>query len=255
LNKALHCNVSPYELNDGAATPNLAWVCEQSCAAGLDAVRPWTEATPQARPLAAMAGQLRAVYNDPPVAGGDVPPVPPPNRPPAPAGLAPNVTILENNTTNCPGTQQVYSATDGNNVPINWTYTNGTYPCVRVTYYPVTTAAACDFKFYVPKGFATANVRFDISYLVDGVAKKGTVWLDENRVDDFQIAFRMSNVILTQFQDDNGQPYKQAGARTPRTASCRPADAGGPRYRPPQRTHSGPGGAGAERRTPGPFRY
>jgi hypothetical protein len=207
----LRCERSPYYLNDGGGSSTKAWVCRDNCPGGIyDVYNGSGDPTSQPRSLAAMTNMLTRVFNDPEVLGSDPPPVPPAPTPPPGSYLAPEVTTLENNTANCPGTQQYFTATDGNGVTINWTYTNDSYPCVRVTYHPVTTAVACDFTFYVPKGYATANVRFDIWYQVDGVVKKGSVWLDENPVDNWQLAFRMTNVVLITFQDNNGQPYQSA---------------------------------------------
>jgi hypothetical protein len=122
--------------------------------------------------------------------------------------IAPTVTALESNTTNCPGTQQYFDDTDTNGVPISWTYANGSHQCIRVLWTPPTQAGSCTYSFYVPSGFATATIQFFVVYLVNGdIPKTRTVTLNESPVSGYQTLFTQSGVVSVQFGDNNGQVY------------------------------------------------
>lgn len=118
------------------------------------------------------------------------------------ACLSPFITVLENNTSACPGNQQYFTATDLAGNPIYWTYSNGSHACVSVDYYPVSTAT-CRYWFYVPEGHATANVIFGY-WTTDGV-KHYAPTLNENPVFGWQPIFTSANVTRINFQDNNGQ--------------------------------------------------
>lgn len=128
--------------------------------------------------------------------------------------LAPTVSVVENNTSNCPGTQQYFNDTDANGVPVQWTYANSSYTCVTVDYSPTELDSNCNFYFYVPKGDATANVVFTIQYLDLDILRTRTITLDESPVDGWQLVFTGYDVLDVRFHDKNGQDYslkKQLG--------------------------------------------
>ncbi|MFB9238783.1 hypothetical protein ACFFWC_25185 [Plantactinospora siamensis] len=122
--------------------------------------------------------------------------------------LTATVSVLENNTTNCPGTQQYFGATDLYGLPTNYTYSNGSHACVRVTFPPVTKSSTCDFWFYVPAGYGTAKVVF--GYWVrnpsTGVTTKYYASVDEQPLEGWHKVFSAANVTDINFQDNNGQP-------------------------------------------------
>lgn len=133
-----------------------------------------------------------------------------------------SVQTLENNTTNCPGTAQFFVPTSGdlNDVPIDWTYSNGAHACISVSYSlsPASTFGLCEYWFYVPKGFATGEITF--GYWIDGV--KHTFTLNEDPVSGWQKLFTDAPSSVTnsgipggfldtgpdhvQWSDNNGQP-------------------------------------------------
>ena len=120
--------------------------------------------------------------------------------------LPPTVQTLENNTSNCPGSQQYFSRNDYSGIPINWTYANGSYACVHVSWSPLDVQHSCNFDFYVPNGFATANVRFDILWLLnDDIPRWRTVYLNENPVSGWQSLFSGTDVVGVNVYDNNGQ--------------------------------------------------
>jgi hypothetical protein len=118
--------------------------------------------------------------------------------------LRAQVTVLEHDTSGCPGATQYFNDTDLWGTPISWTYANGSHACVRVAYTPRTTTATCSFKFYVPSGHATAAPIFGY-WTTDGV--KHYAKLDESPVEGWQSVFSSANVTAINFQDNNGQSY------------------------------------------------
>jgi hypothetical protein len=118
--------------------------------------------------------------------------------------LEQSTTVLESNTSACQGSTQYFAATDYSGVPVFWTYANGSHPCIRVTYHPRTTTSTCTFQFYVPNGFATANVIFGY-WTTDGVKHYASI--DENPRQGWYTIFSSANVTLINFQDNNGQAY------------------------------------------------
>jgi streptogrisin D len=133
----------------------------------------------------------------------------------------PAVTVLHNNTTSCPGTQQYFSTHDGNGVPIDWTYANGSYQCVQVSYTPTYTSASCSFDFYVPNADATGNVDFKVAYTVNGNPHSATYVLNENPVSGFTHVFTLANVVSVTFGDNDGQKGTQIGWGSNVAASLR----------------------------------
>jgi len=109
---------------------------------------------------------------------------------------APHVNI------NCGG--NIGGGNDLDGIPIQWTYTNGTSPCVYVNYFFSYSNAAndCVFYLYVPDGDATANVRATVS--------NGTTQiLNENPVSGWQHWFDGTGITSLTFTDGNGQPVNQ----------------------------------------------
>ena len=72
----------------------------------------------------------------------------------------PNDSTIGTNCTPFPNGQQWQDYIDGNGVPSQWTYSNGSQACVRVTYHVTVTNTSCSFWFYIPRGHATANIFF-----------------------------------------------------------------------------------------------
>ncbi|MEU0564792.1 hypothetical protein ABZ297_05235 [Nonomuraea sp. NPDC005983] len=122
--------------------------------------------------------------------------------------LKPHVNALKQGA--CPaGDKQWFENNDKDGAQIAWTYTNGSRPCVTVLYEAVTTSRQCDFYFYVPRGFATALVRFDFT-TADGtfVDGPGTYGLDEEDLEGWQHIGTGARVTSIFFTDANGQRYK-----------------------------------------------
>jgi len=105
-------------------------------------------------------------------------------------------------STNCPG-QQWFTDRDTHNTPIGRTFSNGSTFCVRVSFTPVVTAAACDFWFYVPSSHATASITFGYW---NAAGTKFYAPLNEAPVEGYVKVFRAANVRAINFQDNNGQP-------------------------------------------------
>jgi hypothetical protein len=121
--------------------------------------------------------------------------------------LGAQVTTLENNTSNCPGTSQYFSATDNYGLPVNYTYSNGSHACVRVSFTPVTKLTNCEFWFYVPAGWGTANVIFGywVKDPVLGTTTKYYASINEDPYEGWHKVFTAPNVTAINFQDNNGQ--------------------------------------------------
>lgn len=118
--------------------------------------------------------------------------------------LKPQTAVVESGTSACPGSQQYFSATDAYGVPIFWTYANGTHACVRVTYTPRTTSTTCNFRFYVPAGYATAHLI--LGYRTsDGVMHYSN--LDEYQIEGWHSAFAAANVTSILFSDNDNDAY------------------------------------------------
>lgn len=130
--------------------------------------------------------------------------------------LQPSVQTLERNDANCPGNDQYFPATDGYGKPIQWTYSNGSHACIKVSYstpFPIT-LGDCEYWFYAPAGHATGTIYF--GYWVGGA--KHIFALNENPVEgwrplftDFQNGVFGVNQQPTriEFQDNNGQTGNQ----------------------------------------------
>jgi hypothetical protein len=118
--------------------------------------------------------------------------------------LQAQVTVQESNTTSCPGTSEYFTANDLNGVPVNWTYANGSHPCIRVSYAPRSTSQDCIFDFFVPTGYATANIIFSYT-TADGATHSAS--LNEAPLDGWYYVFDAANVTHIEFRDNNGQAY------------------------------------------------
>ena len=118
------------------------------------------------------------------------------------------VTVLERNTANCQGNDQYFNTNDLNNVPISWTYSNGSHACIRVRYTPPGDDANCDYWFYVPRGHATAPIVFGYW---DKSGTKRYASLNENTHEGWTFAFKARSVNRIEFQDNNGQGTGQIG--------------------------------------------
>jgi len=120
--------------------------------------------------------------------------------------VAPQVSIT------CGGA--IGSATDGNGVPINWTF-NTQQPgrvCVTVTYNVPAGTTSCSFFFYVPKGDATGDIFFHFN-------NGHIVKLNENPVSGFQQLPDQANVSQVTFTDVNDQPTNSVQLGWGKTAS------------------------------------
>ncbi len=133
----------------------------------------------------------------------------------------PTVTVLGNDTSTCPGTQQYFSTYDDSGVPIDWTYANGSNQCVEVSYTPTYTSTSCAFDFYVPNGYATGYVDLKVGYLANGDPHYVTYDLNENPVSGFQQVFTLSDVFSVTFGDNDGQSGTQIGWGSNVAASLR----------------------------------
>lgn len=177
-----------------------------------------------------------------------------------------DVTTLENNTTNCPGTSQFFSSppNDANNVPIDWTFANNAHACISVSYdiNPPNSFGVCEYWFYVPAGHATGNIIF--GYWVNNA--KHTFTLNENPVsgwqklftdapqsvtnDGFPGAFDGTGPRTIQWQTTTASPPvkpNSAGATTSTTASWRYA---ADEAEPASHDHAGVPDPRTESRTP-----
>lgn len=102
----------------------------------------------------------------------------------------------------CTGTQY-WSIRDASNVPISWTYTNGSSWCVAAHYSTINDSRTCSYQFYVPNGYATAN--FVIGYVSDGVHYVSAPIPEANITGWYTFLSGVHNVTSFDFGDNNGQ--------------------------------------------------
>ncbi len=111
---------------------------------------------------------------------------------------APYITLNKN----CTGTQY-WNTTDYSNVPISYTYTNGSSVCVSATYSTINDSRNCSYEFYVPNGYATAS--FVIGYVEAGVHHRSGVINENNITGWYTFLSNVHNVTSFDFSDNNGQ--------------------------------------------------
>lgn len=118
------------------------------------------------------------------------------------------VQVLENNTANCAGTSQYFSAVDENGVPVNWTYANGSHQCVDVRWQLEQRAQTCSILFYVPKGYATGRLNFEVWRMGDDRTPLALhPSIDEASVDGWVRLISAPQLMSMRFGDNNGQSY------------------------------------------------
>jgi hypothetical protein len=123
---------------------------------------------------------------------------------------AAGVTVVNHNTTACPGSaqSQYFMATDANSQPIDWTYANGSQQCINVNWAISSPATSCHYDIYVPAGHATGTLNLTIGALTGtGNPHYYTVQLNENPVSGWQSLTDNTNVFSIRFGDNNGQSY------------------------------------------------
>jgi hypothetical protein len=120
--------------------------------------------------------------------------------------VAPQVSIT------CGGA--IGSATDGNGVPINWTFNTKTpgRTCVTVTYNVPGGTTLCDFLFYVPNRDATGDIFFHFS-------NGSIVKLNENPISGFTDLGDQNDVSQVTFTDVNDQTTNSVQLGWGKTAS------------------------------------
>lgn len=121
-----------------------------------------------------------------------------------------SVTELEKNTANCPGQGQ-YFLGDDSSTAIDWTYSNGNHPCVRVDF-PIDDGTSCDFFFYVPNAHATTR-HLVFGYWTSDGAKHYFPTVDENSTYGWKklTTSQIDHVTRISFQDNDGEPGTQIG--------------------------------------------
>lgn len=104
------------------------------------------------------------------------------------------------------GNEEFQSATDGNGVPIFWTYPNGSNPCVQVLYITrQPTTGACSYYFYVPNRLATSIITPRTENPFDGWSPAAS--FDENPVSGWQrfVPEENEQILAVGFTDANGR--------------------------------------------------
>jgi hypothetical protein len=107
-----------------------------------------------------------------------------------------------NTNSACTGTQY-WSINDSSNVPIRWTYTNGSSWCVSVHYSIPDDSKTCSYQFYVPNGYATAT--FVIGYVESGIHHVSAPINEANITGWHPFLSGVHNVTSFDFADNNGQ--------------------------------------------------
>lgn len=142
---------------------------------------------------------------------------PPPSDPSAPAASSTSTCTPVNGphlSANCDAPSPpaitcggaIGSRNDYSGIPINWTYTNGSTPCVTITYSFgfASGRTTCSFYFYAPNGFATTTIQATLS---DGSHQS----FYENPVSGWQHWFDATGITSLTFTDGNGTTNQQMG--------------------------------------------